>query len=172
MVPLYLAGLILLVIVGFLFGRSRAAAAERSEPLHSRPSYHGAYVAVCVLIPMFVLLAVGLPIANRFVVSQTLQAYDPAIMNDDLKRGAVLRDIVAACPRALFRRADAGVAPRGRRLRLDLFLDLQSDPGDRLVFGLLGTAYGLRSLSAGFRARNQVERVVKWVLLAPRRWRC
>jgi phosphate transport system permease protein len=30
----------------------------------------------------------------------------------------------------------------------------------------LGAAFGLRSLSASFRARNQVERVVKWLLLA------
>ena len=166
MVSLYLAGLILLVIVGFFFGRSRAAAAERSEPLHSRPSYHGAHVAVCVLVPMFVLLAVCLPIANQFVVSQTLQAYDPAIMNDDLKRGAVLRDIVAASqgryagePTLALRRA-ADVYASTYSWTYNLIL------ATGLVFGLLGTAYGLRSLSAGFRARNQVERVVKWVLLA------
>jgi phosphate transport system permease protein len=34
-----------------------------------------------------------------------------------------------------------------------------------LVFGLLGIAFGLRSLSAQFRARNNVERVVRIVLL-------
>ena len=36
------------------------------------------------------------------------------------------------------------------------------------MFGLLGIAFGLRSLSAHFRARNHVERVVKYVLLAAR----
>ena len=34
------------------------------------------------------------------------------------------------------------------------------------MFGLLGAAFGLRTLSASFRARNHVERVVKVVLLA------
>ena len=34
-----------------------------------------------------------------------------------------------------------------------------------IVFGLLGVAFGLRALSASFRARNHVERVVKVVLL-------
>ena len=35
-----------------------------------------------------------------------------------------------------------------------------------LVFGLLGLAFGLRALSAQFRARNHVERFVKGVLFA------
>ena len=38
--------------------------------------------------------------------------------------------------------------------------------GGGLVFGLLGVAFGLRALSAQFRARNHVERFVKGVLFA------
>ena len=38
--------------------------------------------------------------------------------------------------------------------------------GGGLVFGLLGLAFGLRALSARFRARNHVERFVKGVLFA------
>lgn len=166
MVAVYLAGLTVLVIVGFLFGRSRAAVAEQTQPLHSRPNYHGAYVAVSVLIPMLLLLAVGLPIADRQVTTQALQAFDPSAVDDELKRGAILRDIVSVAQGryageptvALRRAADVYVSTRTWTYNLIL--------ATGLVFGLLGAAYGLRSLSAGFRARNRVERVVRWVLLA------
>jgi phosphate transport system permease protein len=166
MVAFYLAGIVILVVVGFLFGRSRAAATERSQPLHSRPSYHGAYVAVSVLIPMLLLLAVGLPVADRLVTSQALQAFDPAIASDELKRGAILRDIISVVegrhsgePTLALRRA-AEVYTSTRTWTYNLIL------ATGLVFGLLGAAYGLRALSAGFRARNRVEWVIRWVLLA------
>ncbi len=166
MVALYCAGIAVLVIVGFLFGRSRAAIAERSEPLHSRPPYHGAYVSICVLLPMLLLLAIGLPIADHLVTSQALHAFDPAVINDDLKRGAALRDIVALAQGrlpgepsiALRRAADVYVSTHSWTYNLIL--------ATGLVFGLLGASFGLRSLSTRFRARNRVERVVKWVLLA------
>ena len=166
MVAFYLAGIVILVIVGFMFGRSRAAAADRTQPLHSRPPYHGAYVAISVLIPTLLLLAVGLPVADHLVTNQALQAFDPAIVNDDLRRGAVLRDIIALTqgrysgePTIELRRA-ADVYTSTHAWTYNLILSAG------LVFGLLGAAFGLRSLSAGFRARNKVERVVKWFLLA------
>ena len=166
MVLLYLAGLVFLVVVGFMFGRSRAAVAERSEPLHSRPPYHGAFVAISVLIPTILLLVIGLPIADRIVTSQALQAFDSAIMNDDLARGAALRDIISVAqgrysgePTVALRNA-AEVYASARAWTYNLIL------ATGLVFGLLGIAFGLRSLSTRFRARNHVERIVKLVLLA------
>jgi phosphate transport system permease protein len=165
MVLLYLSGLALLVVVGFMFGRSRAAVAERNTQLHSRPPYHGAYVAICVFIPTVLLFAVGLPVADWLVNHQALNAYDPAILNDDLKRGAVLRDIVAVTQGrysgepsvALSRAAEVYNSTHSWTYNLILMTGL--------VFGLLGIAFGLRSLSAQFRARNNVERVVRIVLL-------
>jgi phosphate transport system permease protein len=112
------------------------------------------------------LFAVGLPVADWLVNNQALHAYDPAILSDDLKRGAVLRDIVALTqgqysgePSLALRRA-AEVYNSTHALTYNLIL------ATGLVFGLLGIAFGLRSLSAQFRARNNVERVVKIVLLA------
>src|SRR5688572_29621028 len=95
MLLLYIVGLIALVVVGFWFGRSRAAAAESVERLHSRPAYHGVFVAVCVLAPMLVLCLVGYPIADWIVDTQALHTYDPGIASTDMKRGAILREIAA-----------------------------------------------------------------------------
>jgi phosphate transport system permease protein len=162
---IYLGGLLLLIVIGFLFGRARALAALQSEPLHSRPNYHGAFVLLSILLPMLALFAIGVPVADRIVEAQAVAALDPAIGADEFKRGAALRDIrdivsgrLEPPSENLKRAAEVYTSVRGYADMLIL--------GTGLVLGLLGLAFGLRSLSASFRARNHVERVVKVVLLA------
>jgi phosphate transport system permease protein len=162
----YFIGLALLVLVGYLFGRSRAAAAGLTSPLHSRPTYHGAFVVISVLVPVLLLFAVAVPVADRIVETQALTAFDPSVVNDPLRRGATLRDIEAVAAGkfsgepspALRRAADTYVSIRSWTTNLIL--------AGGLVFGLLGIAFGLRALSARFRARNHVERFVKGILFA------
>jgi len=162
----YFIGLALLILAGYLFGRSRATAAGRTSALHSRPTYHGAFVVISVLVPVLLLFAVAVPVADRVVETQALTAFDPSVVNDPLRRGAALRDIEAVAygkfsgepSPALRRAADTYVSMRSWTTNLIL--------GGGLVFGLLGIAFGLRALSARFRARNQVERFVKGILFA------
>ena len=165
MLYLYLAGLFILVAVGFLFGRSRAQFAARTSSLHSRPPYHGGFVAVSIIVPMLLLLAVGLPIADRMITTQALEAFDPAVLNDELRRGAALRDIISVVdgryagePSVALRQA-ADVYASVRAWTYNLIL------ATGVVLGLLGAAFGLRKLSASFRARNHVERAIKYLLL-------
>ncbi|MBK5956947.1 phosphate ABC transporter permease subunit PstC [Rhodoplanes elegans] len=163
---LYFGGLAVLVVAGFLLGRNRAAAANRTVSFHSRPNYHGAYVVVSVLLPALLVFAVGVPIAHHIVETRALAVFDPSVLDDELRRGAALRDIVAvasgrhtgdATP-ALARAAETWSSLRAFTDGLILAAGA--------VVGLLGVAYGLRVISAGFRARNRVERVVKVVLFA------
>ena len=166
MVLLYFTGLAILVAVGFFFGRSRAAVGEHTERLHSRPVYHGAFVVISVAAPMLLIFAIGVPVADWILDSQALRAFDPSITGSDLRRGAALRDIAAVAsgqysgePSPALRQA-AEVYSSVRSWTYNLIM------ATGLVFGLLGIAFGLRVLSARFRARNHVERVVKIVLLA------
>lgn len=92
MTLIYFAGLAVLVVAGFLLGRNRAAVANRTQTFHSRPSYHGAYVVVSVLLPMLLVFAVGVPVAHHLVETQALTVFDPSVLDDDLRRGAALRD--------------------------------------------------------------------------------
>ena len=166
MTSLYFLGLAALVVVGYLLGRSRAATAGQTTALHSRPSYHGSFVVISILIPMLLIFAVAVPISERIVNAQAISALDPALQDDNLKRGAALRDIVAV---ASGRYADEpSVALKNAA---DVYASLSSWTstvilGAGWIFGLLGIAYGLRSLSVQFRARNHVESVIKYVLLA------
>jgi phosphate transport system permease protein len=163
---IFFAGLVVLVTIGYLFGRSRAATAAATGSLHSRPVYHGAFTALSVLLPMLALFVIGVPVADRLVEAQALGALDPSISAGDLQRGAALRDIRALAagqysdtPTPDLKRA-ADTYTSVRRLADTLIL------GGGLVFGLLGVAFGLRTLSASFRARNHVERIVQVMLFA------
>ena len=77
MTSLYFLGLALLVVVGYLFGRSRANAAGQSEALHSRPAYHGSFVVISILIPMLLIFAVAVPISDRIVNTQAISRSIP-----------------------------------------------------------------------------------------------
>jgi phosphate transport system permease protein len=158
--------LALLVFVGYVVGRARAVAAGQAANLHSRPSYHGAFVALCVLVPMALVLVVGIPITNYITETQALQTYDPQIASDSFKRGAALRDIVAVANGRY-----SGEPSGPLRLAADTYASLRSWSNflivcAGLVFGFLGIAISLRTLSAKFRARNQVEAFIKSMLFA------
>jgi len=166
MTSLYFLGLAALVFVGYLLGRSRAVAAGRTGALHSRPSYHGSFVVISILIPMLLIFVVAVPLSERIVNAQAINALDPALLDDNLKRGAALRDIVAVASGRYV--GEPSVALKNAA---DLYYSLRSWTdtvilGAGWIFGLIGIAYGLRSLSVSFRARNHVENVVKYVLLA------
>jgi len=161
---IFIAGLVLLVIAGFLFGRSRANAAAQTGQPHSRPIYHGAFVAVAVLIPMVLVLAVGVPAANMVVEGQAFSHFEPSQVDDGLKRSAVLRDILA-----LIEGRYSGTPSPTLQQAAETYASMRSFTntlviGAGLVFGLLGIAYGLRTVSLQFRARNRVERIVSIVL--------
>ncbi|MPZ36549.1 MAG: phosphate ABC transporter permease subunit PstC [Rhizobiales bacterium] len=162
----YFTGLALLVLIGFFFGRARALAVGHTENLHSRPGYHGGFVVISVLLPVLALFALGVPFAQYVTENQALQAYDPAALDDAFKRSAVLRDIIA-----LANGQFSGQPTEALRRAADTYASLHAWTSyllltGGLVFGLLGIAYGLRKLSARFRARNSVERFVKGLLFA------
>jgi phosphate transport system permease protein len=166
MTTIYLAGLVILVAVGFWLGRQRAAKANVHEQLHSRPTYHGAFTLIAVLLPMIAIFAVGVPVANHVVEAQAINALDPNIGDDGLRRGAAMRDIRAV----IAGRYNGEPSPELRRA-VDTFQSVRSFADHLilttgLVFGLLGIAFGLRTMSARFRARNHVERIVKGALFA------
>lgn len=164
MVPLFLGALAILAAAGFFLGRSRAASWDQKTRLHSRPAYHGAFVLIAVLLPMLAIFFIGAPMAERFANSEAIQAFDPRLADNDLMRGVALRDIRAVA---------AGQFPGNKTEDLARAAEAYSSTRtflDRLIVasgviaGLLGLALALRFLSVNFRARNQIEHVVRAVL--------
>lgn len=161
----YLAALAVLIVVGYLFGRSRAVAAGAKQPLHSRPNYYGAFVAIWVLAPMALVYAVGMPVAARVTAAQALTAYDPAIAGNELEASAALREIESVANGQF-----AGEPTPRLRAAATVYESYRSWTRG-LVFlagvalGLIGLAFTLRLVSASFRARNNVERFIERALL-------
>jgi phosphate transport system permease protein len=155
---------LLLGTAGFAFHRgwSWALAAAGSQRLHSQPTYHGYYAAICAALPAALLL-VSWPAIEQGLL-HALLAVDAAALSGDisgaqqagmwgdarqLAQGRELGRPVSDAMRAFA----ADYAAAQLRLRIGLGIAV----GALIAAGL---AYSRRKATPGFRARTAVERVV------------
>jgi phosphate transport system permease protein len=172
MTLLYFGLLIVAIAVAFMVGRNRAKALKANgSSLHSLPSYHGAFVALCVGVPMLLAFIVWVPTARMVIDNRAIaQLASDVQPKDPLSREARLRDIdriaaggitdqqLAAYPESVVQAGrSAGT------MRSWSFMGLVTVG---LVLGALGFHYGLQRISPEFRARNTVETAVKGLLIA------
>lgn len=163
--------LILLVLglgaVGWLAGRFRAAAfsTPHRRDVHSRPGYHGSYVALSVALPTLVFLVFWAAAEPRLIEAQVLNA--PAARGlsvEPMDRGAILAEASALA---------AGAATKGESFAERLapaYRTARSEFGLvglalTLVIALVGGVSGFRRLNPAFRARDRVEILIRAVLL-------
>jgi phosphate transport system permease protein len=85
-----LLGIVALSLFGYLLGRRGAIAAVegRQQELHSRPSYHGAFVAAWIGIPSLLLVLIWL-LLQGVVIERLLLWSLPAGTTDGLDRGQI-----------------------------------------------------------------------------------
>jgi phosphate transport system permease protein len=165
-----LLAIVALAVLAYYLGRQRAVAGAIAggRVYHSLPGYHGGYVALWCAIPALLVLAawqVLEPVWLRNAVLEdlpsTLRELPPEqlglIYNDirNLVEGNVVSsnpgpDIVAA-------------ADRYSSLR-DLSRNIAS--AAVLVLGFLALIFAFRSIGPYFRARNRVEKIIEYLLIA------
>lgn len=161
----YFIILAILTGAGFVLGQSRARSLRASAALHSLPTYHGLFLAALVFVPMLLIVAAGHPIGTSYIQSSALSAYDAAVADDPLQRGAALRDIELVS-RGLYQgepdaRLTSGAAALDRAHALVVWglIVLGS------AAGLAALSYGYRRISSDFRARNSFERFAATAML-------
>jgi len=154
-----------LTIAGFLLARGRAVALGGDTPalLHSRPVYHGGYVAIRTAFAGFGVLIVGLIITN-IALRWALYSGLPADLSP-IERDLIVSDGLALTTDQLASRTDAareGVAALYTRLStLQVWgLALASIAAAGFVM-----SRGLARVSLPFRARNLFERIVQTALM-------
>jgi phosphate transport system permease protein len=159
----------LIYIVGMLLvaaGASFVVAGGGLARLHSLPSYHGGYVALTAVAPMFVWLFVWLLTAHRIVDAQAIAALPANLApTDPLTYGARMREIHQAASGSTAG-LEPGVVAAGEALA---FWRALADWALLIVgfaLAILGFFWGAKQLSPDFRARNGVERWVKVMLIA------
>lgn len=162
----YFTILAILVAAGFLAGSGRARGLRGSTALHSLPAYHGLYIAAGVLTAMMAIYVVGAPLGSHYILSQGLGAFDPATIANQLQRDAALRDI---------QNLNAGLYQGDVSEQLRTAADAYSSASRLVYWGLNGLGalaglavilWGLKRVVPEFRARNQFEHFVKYVLFA------
>ena len=162
----------LLSLGAFFLGRGRSlvlvGGPGKGRALHSLPGYYGYYVAIwCVLPALFLLLGwvlVEPRVITALVVKGLPQSYQ-ALSSGELDlvvnnlRNLASGDVVSILiDEQLRESADEFVAYRGQSRRLLA----------TLVFALsvLGGTFAWRRIRPDLRARNRVEAVVRWALIA------
>lgn len=144
----------------------RAARGNGIGAVNSLPVYHGAFVALAALAPALLLLTIWAVGGERLVERQVLAAVPAAARPvNPVDRSALMsevRGLAAGEITTPFNPAAGIVAPQYKSVR----------DADNLVVAVLGVVllalgglWGFSRLRPEFRARNQVERVVKWLLV-------
>jgi phosphate transport system permease protein len=144
---------------------SRFAVAAAPRP-HSRPNYHGWYVALWAIVPALIFLAAWGNVSNGLIMSATLDSPVAASLPaGEMERNAILSELQGLASGSV----EAAFNPLAQEL-LPAYRAAQSHyqlmaTALSLILGFAGGAYAFLRLRPDFRARTRVERVVMAALL-------
>jgi len=162
--------LLLLTMIGFRLGRSRAVqvAGPKTSVLHSLPHYYGYYVALWCGIPALALIALWLSCESTILHSLVVDSLPAearsmaperlALMMNEVRNLGATGDYSHASDSVT-----AAAAEQYRNLRSISFAAMAVLS---LVLALVGGLLGLRFIHPNLRARNRVEAAVKVFLIA------
>ncbi|WP_339831236.1 phosphate ABC transporter permease subunit PstC [uncultured Parvibaculum sp.] len=164
-----LAGILLtLCFVGYVWGRIKSGALKAGgTPLHSIPAYHGYFVALWCGIPAFMLVLIWLA-AESAVVDALVISGLPAYITegvDDARMSLVISEIKSIAGGRIFGTPDAALleaAERYNALRETASLAMFVCA---LVVATAGLSFARARISPEFRARNNVDGILRWGLI-------
>ena len=164
-----LLGLLGLFIAAYYFGALRATVLSQGIPssLHSRPSYHGAYLAILACLPSLIVVFIWAVAADRVLDSIIVRRFSDAVSMLNLpETEAFLRDARALAFGGIVGSVDAVKTEAG-----EMFSSLQWTSNFLLlvllaVLILGGIFYGYKNISPSKRTRHFVERTIMGLLIA------
>ena len=167
MLAMSLLGVVLIAMAGLVLARQRAAGLAGGElsSLHSRPSYHGLFTLLVVLIAG-VVVHVALRVLGNWYVGSAL---DGALTELDPTIVGLQAETVLADARAL---VAGGITSAEDALRTELAKVFASVDATRtwvvaigtILAALAATYWALSKIAVGFRARNRSELIVRRIL--------
>ncbi len=161
-----------MAIAAFYIGRGRSLALVGGPghgiALHSLPGYYGYYVAIWVALPALALLALWVLIEPRLVIALVVNALPESYAN--LPDGELnllvnnIRNLAAGDVVSV----DVDDVLRDAASRLDDYQARSRQVLATLAVALagLGGAFAWSRIRPDLRARNRVERVIRWFLIA------
>ncbi len=163
-----LAGLLVLTALGYQFGRRKALGlVGHPKELTSLPGYYGSYVALWVLLPCVIILALWTALQPQIVRNAVVAGLPAEVQQlPDDRLGLYLNDARnLARGDAASREADAALTQAAENFRR--FDRLGSIARAALIgaFALLGLAFALRGVKREMAAMQRVERVARTILM-------
>lgn len=171
-----ISGLLGLAFVAYLTARARAAAfagnaqfataAERISAIHSRPNYHGWYVALWAAVPALALVSTWTLVNDGFIAERAIAALTPDMRpTSDIDRQALLgevRSVISGELAAAFNPAANAALPIYRALQSQWNAIIA---GLSALFALVGGGFAYLRVRPTFWARPRVERFVMVILV-------
>ena len=159
--------ILLLCTLGFFLGRGRALAVsgQRSQALHSRPRYHGLYVALWCGLPSLALAILWLlfePALAESLIVSSLNAEQQALPPERLSR--LLLDIRRFAESG--ETADPALAEAVQRYASLILIGNLALFGTAIAAALAGLYWARQKISLELRARNRVERIFYAIMIA------
>ncbi|MFZ2102982.1 MAG: phosphate ABC transporter permease subunit PstC [Oricola sp.] len=156
------------VCIAFVVGRARSIASAGGElrNLHSRPIYHGAYLALTAALPALLLIALWSwlsPLVENRVV---LSAFSEQLSEMNLpQQQAFLRDARALAFGGIVGFTDEIKQAAAELLQVMKWRSNGLLAGFVALFVVAGFLRGRTRIAASFRARNIVERTIRVILI-------
>lgn len=162
--------LIALAALSYVFGRRRAVASVggREYELHSRPNYHGAFVAAWVGIPSILLVLIWLLLQGP-VINQLLLLSLPPGTTDGMSQGQIdllLSEIRSVAAGHIFGEPSLVVQAAAERYQHWQTIARWAMAGTAVSVALLGLVLAGRRISPSFRARHGAEHVLSGLMIA------
>ncbi|MGK2921991.1 MAG: phosphate ABC transporter permease subunit PstC [Methyloceanibacter sp.] len=170
MIGYLLLVLIVLAAVSYVFARRRSVALVqgREHELHSRPTYHGAFVAAWVGIPSILLVLIWLLFQGTIIDSLLLWSLPPGT-TDGMEQGRIsllLSEIKSVAAGNMFSVPSVMVQEAAERYQRWQAIARWAMVGAALSVALLGLVFASRRLSPEFRARHGAERILSGLMIA------
>ena len=154
---------------GYFTGRhrARALAGHGLHKLHSRPGYHGAYVAIWMVIPAFTLILAWL-IAQDSILDYLLRTALPAGLVEGRPAGQshlLLSEIKSVAKGQLFRQPDPAIRALAESYNSWQFIMRAAMFASAVIIALSAMMVTRSRISQKFRARQGFETTLDWVMI-------
>ncbi len=162
--------LIALAVFGYVVGRKRAVSSVggRQQELHSRPNYHGAFVAAWIGIPSILLVLVWLLLQGPVIDHLLLWSLPPGT-TDGLSQGQIdlmLSEIRSVAAGNVFGEPSLVVQAAAERYQHWQAIARWAMAGAAVSVALLGLVLAGRRIGPSFRARHGAERILSGLMIA------
>ncbi len=170
MLTIVFTTLLAIMAAGYIIGRRRAYAVVNGAPesLHSRPVYHGAFVAAWVGLPAFLLVLIWLALQGAVIEALLVDS-----LPEDKIRGLapaqidlLVSEIESVAAGNIFGQPDASIFEAADRYNTWREIAQWAMFVCAIAAAMVGLALTRRRIAEKFRARHGVERVMNIIMIA------